>query len=135
MANVKSRFAVESDPDVGHSAKPRSTYHAAHAATDAPSLELRAALQPALGSALWREGPFYVTVTVTDHEQALAPGEKRVKADWENIYIYGMGGSMALGAVLIYFKPDNRLDSWATKQAKARMIEQGTVPTYTKSSL
>lgn len=36
------------------------------------------------------------------------PGEKRVKGDWEDIYYWGMGGGMALGAVLIYFKPDTR---------------------------
>ena len=31
-----------------------------------------------------------------------------MKQDWENIYYYGMGGGMALGAVLIYYKPDTR---------------------------
>jgi hypothetical protein len=35
-------------------------------------------------------------------------GQKRVKEDWENIYYYGFGGGMLLGAVLIYYKPDTR---------------------------
>lgn len=33
-------------------------------------------------------------------------GQKRVKEDWENIYYWGMGGGMALAAVLLYYKPD-----------------------------
>lgn len=40
--------------------------------------------------------------------QPLPPGQKRVKEDWENIWYFGMFGSMALAAVLLYYKPDTR---------------------------
>lgn len=29
-----------------------------------------------------------------------------MREDWESIYYYGFGGGIALGAVLIYYKPD-----------------------------
>lgn len=40
--------------------------------------------------------------------QPLPPGQKRVKEDWENIWYIGMFGTMALAAVLLYYKPDTR---------------------------
>ncbi|KAL8278670.1 hypothetical protein RQP46_008962 [Phenoliferia psychrophenolica] len=63
----------------------------------------------------------------------LGARQKRVKQDWENIYYYGMGGGMALGAVLIYYKPDTSLEGWARKEAEARMAGKGETPTYVKS--
>lgn len=33
---------------------------------------------------------------------------KRRREDWELIWIYGMGGSLLFGSVIMYFKPDNR---------------------------
>lgn len=60
-------------------------------------------------------------------------GQKRVKEDWELIYYWGMGGGMALAAVMIYFKPDTSLEGWARKEAKTRMAEKGETPTYVRS--
>lgn len=40
--------------------------------------------------------------------QPPAPGQKRVKEDWENIWYFGMFGSIGLAAVLLYYKPDTR---------------------------
>ena len=34
---------------------------------------------------------------------------KRRREDWELIWIYGMGGSILFGSVIMYFKPDTRL--------------------------
>lgn len=51
------------------------------------------------------------------HTLCTTSGQKRVKEDWENIYYWGMGGGMAIAAVLLYYKPDtsyaciSRLDS------------------------
>jgi hypothetical protein len=42
--------------------------------------------------------------------QPLPPGQKRVKEDWENIWIYGMGGSFLLGTIIAIYKPDTRQD-------------------------
>jgi hypothetical protein len=36
----------------------------------------------------------------------IKPGEKPEKEGWENIYIYGMFGSLGLAAVAYAFKPD-----------------------------
>lgn len=31
-----------------------------------------------------------------------------MKEDWENIWIYGMGGSLLLGTIIAIYKPDTR---------------------------
>ena len=36
------------------------------------------------------------------------PGQKRQKEDWENVWVVGMFGTMALATVLLYYKPDTR---------------------------
>ncbi|GAA5827529.1 hypothetical protein JCM11251_003849 [Rhodosporidiobolus azoricus] len=66
-------------------------------------------------------------------EKAPAPGQKRIKEDWENIYYYGFGGGMLLGAVLIYYKPDTSIEGWARKQAQEKMAAAGETPSYQKS--
>jgi len=38
----------------------------------------------------------------------LPPGQKRVKEDWENVWYFGMFGTMVFAAVLLYYKPDTR---------------------------
>ncbi|KAK4057549.1 Serine/threonine-protein kinase rio2 [Microbotryomycetes sp. JL221] len=58
-------------------------------------------------------------------EKPSAPGQKRVKEDWETIYYWGMGGGMALAAVLLYYKPDTSIEGWARKEAKAKMAAAG----------
>lgn len=90
-------------------------------------------------------------------------GQKRVKEDWENIYYYGFGGGMLLGAVLIYYKPDTRcvilpsfsllfsslrgegidrsgsvshsIEGWARKQAQEKMAAAGETVRFLLSSL
>ena len=77
-------------------------------------------------------------------KQPPAPGQKRVKEDWENIWYFGMFGSIGLAALLLYYKPDTRcasvslapfrirsytgtrsIQGWALKEAKARMDARG----------
>jgi hypothetical protein len=41
-------------------------------------------------------------------EQIRQPGVKRQREDWELIWIYGMGGAIIFGSVIMYFKPDTR---------------------------
>merc|ERR1711974_26058 len=53
-------------------------------------------------------------------EKPPAPGKKRVREDWEAIYYWGMFGGMALGGVLIYYKPDTSIEGWARQQAKEK---------------
>lgn len=36
------------------------------------------------------------------------PGQKREKQDWENLWYIGMFGSMLVGGVLFYYRPDTR---------------------------
>ncbi|GAA6036722.1 hypothetical protein JCM8097_003447 [Rhodosporidiobolus ruineniae] len=66
-------------------------------------------------------------------EKAPAPGQKRVKEDWENIYIYGFGGAMLFGGILRYYKPDTSIEGWAREQAKERLASKGETPSYQKS--
>ncbi|KAG0369214.1 ESSS subunit of NADH:ubiquinone oxidoreductase-domain-containing protein [Gamsiella multidivaricata] len=63
-------------------------------------------------------------------EKPLPPGAKRVKEDWEGIFLYGFMGSMAAGAALIYYKPDTNMQNWAMKEAKARMEARGETVEY-----
>ena len=81
--------------------------------------------------------------------QPPAPGQKRIKEDWENIWYFGMFGSIGLAAVLLYYKPDTRcaalfrpviikitnanglsIQGWALKEAKARMEARGEKVQY-----
>jgi len=46
--------------------------------------------------------------SIDDDSQPPAPGQKRVKEDWENIWYFGMFGSIGLATVLLYYRPDTR---------------------------
>ncbi|GAA6019645.1 hypothetical protein JCM10207_006955 [Rhodosporidiobolus poonsookiae] len=102
---------------------------------------LARAASPASRSALAAQGQRRAASGVHYHEptgrlfgeKAPAPGQKRVKEDWENIYYYGFGGGMLLGAVLIYYKPDTSIEGWARQQAKEKMDKAGETPSYQKS--
>jgi len=41
-----------------------------------------------------------------------------------------MYGSMGVGAVLLYYKPDTSIQTWALKEAKARMEARGEKTDY-----
>jgi len=58
-------------------------------------------------------------------EKPPPPGQKRVKEDWENIWYIGMFGTMAFAAVMLYYKPDTSIQSWALREAKERMEARG----------
>lgn len=63
-------------------------------------------------------------------EKPLPPGQKRKREDWELIWYFGMYGSMALAAVLLYYKPDSSINTWALNEAKARMEARGEKTSY-----
>ncbi|KAI1313073.1 hypothetical protein EDD11_002710 [Mortierella claussenii] len=65
-------------------------------------------------------------------EKPLAPGTKRVKEDWENLFFYGFFGCMAFGAAVLYYKPDTNVQTWALREAKARMEASGQTVEYKK---
>ncbi|KAH7915819.1 Ndufb11, NADH dehydrogenase 1 beta subcomplex subunit [Hygrophoropsis aurantiaca] len=67
-------------------------------------------------------------------EKPLPPGQKRVKDEWENIWYVGMFGSMAMAAVLLYYKPDTSIQTWALKEAKDRMEARGDKYKYEPTS-
>ncbi|KAI6133120.1 Ndufb11, NADH dehydrogenase 1 beta subcomplex subunit [Pisolithus croceorrhizus] len=67
-------------------------------------------------------------------EKPLPPGQKRVKEDWENIWYVGMFGTMLAAAVLLYYKPDTSIQTWALKEAKQRMEARGEKYKYEPSS-
>ncbi|KAG1757497.1 ESSS subunit of NADH:ubiquinone oxidoreductase-domain-containing protein [Suillus lakei] len=67
-------------------------------------------------------------------EKPPAPGQRRVKEEWENIWYVGMFGSMAMAAVLLYYKPDTSIQTWALREAKERMEARGEKYKYEPSS-
>ena len=51
---------------------------------------------------------FLLTLMLRAFLQPLPAGQKRKREDWEMIWYVGMYGSLAVGAVLLYYKPDTR---------------------------
>lgn len=66
-------------------------------------------------------------------EKPLPPGQKRVKEDWENVWYIGMFGGMGAVGVLLYYKPDTSIQTWALKEAKERMEARGEKVEYKPS--
>ncbi|CAK5280555.1 unnamed protein product [Mycena citricolor] len=66
-------------------------------------------------------------------EKPPPPGFQRIKQPWENVWYYGMYGTMLVGGVLMYFKPDTSIQTWALKEAKLRMEERGEKYQYEQS--
>ncbi|TDL28727.1 hypothetical protein BD410DRAFT_781259, partial [Rickenella mellea] len=63
-------------------------------------------------------------------EKPLPPGQKRQRESWEVIWYWGMFGGMGLAAVLLYYKPDTSIQTWALKEAKERMKARGEKVEY-----
>ncbi|KAL2063132.1 hypothetical protein VTL71DRAFT_6204 [Oculimacula yallundae] len=53
------------------------------------------------------------------------PGEKPEKEGWENVWVYGFFGSLALGVVGYAFKPDTSIQTWALEEARRRLEVEG----------
>ncbi|TFY70366.1 hypothetical protein EVG20_g2642 [Dentipellis fragilis] len=68
-------------------------------------------------------------------EKPLPAGQKRVKEDWENAWYIGMYGGMGVAAVLLYYKPDTSIQTWALKEAKERMQARGESVEYKPSTV
>ncbi|KAL7005204.1 hypothetical protein EMMF5_005176 [Cystobasidiomycetes sp. EMM_F5] len=58
----------------------------------------------------------------------------RVKEDWENLYVYGMFGGMAFITVLLMYKPDTSVQTWATSEAKKKLEQAGGIPKWEKTT-
>jgi len=58
------------------------------------------------------------------------PGVRRQREDWELIWIYGMGGAIFFGSVIMYFKPDTSITSSALVEAKKRLEARGESAKY-----
>jgi len=67
-------------------------------------------------------------------EKPPLPGQKRVKEDWENVWYIGMFGTMAFASVMLYYKPDTSVQTWALKEAKERMEARGEKYQYEPQS-
>ncbi|CAL1695420.1 unnamed protein product [Somion occarium] len=63
-------------------------------------------------------------------EKPPPPGQKRKKQGWENLWYVGMYGGMVLAGVLLYYKPDTTIQTWALQEAKARMEARGEKTDY-----
>ncbi|KAI0815131.1 ESSS subunit of NADH:ubiquinone oxidoreductase, partial [Irpex lacteus] len=63
-------------------------------------------------------------------EKPLPNGQKRKKADWEAPWYVGMYGAMGLAGLLLYYKPDTSVSTWALEEAKTRMEARGEKTEY-----
>ncbi|KAK7694847.1 hypothetical protein QCA50_002035 [Cerrena zonata] len=63
-------------------------------------------------------------------EKPSPTGDKRKKEGWENIWYAGIYGGMAAISVLLYYKPDTTIQTWALQEAKARMEARGEKTDY-----
>ena len=59
-------------------------------------------------------------------ERPLAPGVKRVKEGWENMWVAGMSGGAVILAVGLSLKPDTNLQTAAREEA-VRRFKEGTM--------
>ncbi|KAI0080114.1 hypothetical protein K474DRAFT_1590760 [Panus rudis PR-1116 ss-1] len=57
-------------------------------------------------------------------------GQKRKKEGWENMWYVGIYGTMFVTAVLLYYKPDTSIQTWAIQEAKTRMEARGEKTDY-----
>ncbi|KAJ7181734.1 ESSS subunit of NADH:ubiquinone oxidoreductase-domain-containing protein [Mycena crocata] len=67
-------------------------------------------------------------------EKPPPPGQQRKKQPWETLWYTGMYGTMLFGGLLLYFKPDTSIQTWALKEAKHRMDARGEKYKYEPSS-
>jgi hypothetical protein len=106
IAGPVHRFSSQSASSQDHAVRPR----ASRSGTSRPVIFLgrRCAVLCSCRACVSEMGTIVLTVVILVRLQPLAPGEKRVKEDWENIFYYGFFGSMALFAVVYAFKPDTR---------------------------
>ncbi|KAF8609448.1 hypothetical protein BDV93DRAFT_602115 [Ceratobasidium sp. AG-I] len=66
-------------------------------------------------------------------EKPPPPGQKRKREDWELLWYGGMFGGMLFGGVLLYYKPDTSIQTWALREAKERMEARGEKAEYKPS--
>ncbi|PWO00725.1 hypothetical protein FA09DRAFT_282075, partial [Tilletiopsis washingtonensis] len=67
-------------------------------------------------------------------EQPLAKGQRREKEDWERMWFWGMWGGMGLATVLLWYKPDTSIKTWAMAEAKERLEKEGGTWKYVPSA-
>ncbi|QRV76308.1 hypothetical protein RhiJN_04323 [Ceratobasidium sp. AG-Ba] len=60
-------------------------------------------------------------------------GQRRKREDWEFLWYTGMFGGMLFGGVLLYYKPDTSIQTWALREAKERMEARGEKVEYKPS--
>ncbi|KIS71715.1 uncharacterized protein UMAG_00153 [Mycosarcoma maydis] len=65
--------------------------------------------------------------------EKIPKGHKRQKEDWENMYYFGLFGGMLFAGVVLLYKPDTSIQSWAMAEAKKRLESSGDVYQYKPS--
>ncbi|KAI9713797.1 MAG: hypothetical protein M1820_000527 [Bogoriella megaspora] len=53
------------------------------------------------------------------------PGQKYQKEGWEDVWIWGFFGSMAVLVVGYVYKPDTSIQTWALEEARRRLEAEG----------
>ncbi|KAG9285364.1 hypothetical protein G9A89_010839 [Geosiphon pyriformis] len=71
------------------------------------------------------EPEFYEQTSNLFGEKPPPPGQKRVKEDWENVWVYGWLTAGFVACVTKYYSPYISMDEWAEREAKKRMAERG----------
>lgn len=97
----------------------RTPFVRAYASGHGPSYNEPSGASKLTRISVWRKG------TTCANPQPPAPGTKRVKDSWEDLWYYGFYGSIIAAGVLYYFKPDHSVRDWARPEAEKRLDESG----------
>ncbi|CAG8577847.1 9568_t:CDS:2 [Paraglomus brasilianum] len=66
-------------------------------------------------------------------EKPLPKGQKRIKEDWENLWVVGMTAFFGLGTLIAIYKPKTGVQDWALVEAQKSLEERGVNLDYPKS--
>ncbi|KAK0550149.1 hypothetical protein OC846_003774 [Tilletia horrida] len=98
----------------------RASASSSNAATAAASTSMALGRRYASGGSSYNQPTGYLY-----GEKPPPKGQKREKEDWENLWLYGMFGGMALATVVLMYRPDTTIQTWAMGEAKKRLAESG----------
>ncbi|PWZ02883.1 hypothetical protein BCV70DRAFT_214386 [Testicularia cyperi] len=65
--------------------------------------------------------------------EKIPKGQKRQKENWENMWYFGLFGGMAFAGLVLMYKPDTTIQTWAMAEAKKRLESSDQVWQYKPS--
>ncbi|KAL1413621.1 hypothetical protein Q8F55_001396 [Vanrija albida] len=105
-------------------------------ATSALRAATRASVRPAAlaPGRFGSHGPSYNEPSGYVYGEVPPASGKRQRESWELITYLGLGGALVFAGVVIAYKPDTSIQTWALQEAKRRMDERGEKYEYVPSA-